>query len=445
VASFRAQSNVVGTASTDPAPGEPTGTAPGDLLVAWAVIASTGSLSLPTGWTLLSSGTQGAFKWLHGYIPRGASAVSTTFAQTGGSLYREVHIGCWKSDSGQSLELNAQSAAGASGNAATHNPNPPSVTPTKIGVAVCGGVWWAGSGTAWAGSAGYTVRARNTAGDDVVFADKPLSAVAAEDPAAFSGAGSATNDYWDGMTLVISEPVGAVVSLLGSLFNTTGGTSITTGTLTPVGTVLPVAVAAVTGSVATDWAVTDSLGGTWTKIGASRAQKGTNADLMEVWVRNATTSSAFTATYSHATGAATGGGLVVLAAAGMSRTGASAVRGAGVQSNQASGTAPAPVLGQTTLLTNPTVTAVFDASTAGLTVPAGWAASDFNAGFTVPTAWLQVTHRNSGFAGTTITWGSNAGSAYCSLGIELDASAPAAAAQVPGPPFPGLPAPVLAT
>jgi hypothetical protein len=234
------------------------------------------------------------------------------------------------------------------------------------------------------------------------------------------------------------------VSLLASLFNTTGGTSMATASATPTGNNLLLAICAVTGSVATDWAVTDSLGGAWTKVTASRAQKGTNVDEMEVWVRNALTSSALTVTYSHATGSATGGGLVVLQVTNMTRTGASAVRGVGVQSNQASGTAPAPVLPATTLTTNPTITAVFDASAAGLTVPAGWAASDFNAGFTVPAAWLQVTHRNSGFAGTTITWGSNAGSAYCSLGVELDASAPAAAAQVPGPPFPGLPAPVMA-
>jgi hypothetical protein len=224
------------------------------------------------------------------------------------------------------------------------------------------------------------------------------------------------------LRLAGATPVPAV-SLLASLFNTTGGTSMATASATPSGNNLLVAVCAVTGSVATDWAVTDSLGGTWTKISASRAQKGTNVDEMEVWVRNALTSSALTVTYSHATGSATGGGLVVLQVANMTRTGASAVRGVGVQSNQASGTAPAPVLPATTLTTNPTITAVFDASTAGLTVPAGWAASDFNAGYSTPATWLQVTHRNSGFAGTTLTWGSNAGSAYCSFGLELDASA----------------------
>jgi hypothetical protein len=216
-----------------------------------------------------------------------------------------------------------------------------------------------------------------------------------------------------------------VVSLLASLFNTTGGTSMATASATPTGNNLLVAICAVTGSVATDWAVTDSLGGAWTKIAASRAQKGTNVDEMEFWARNALASSALTVTYSHASGSATGGGLVVLQVTNMTRTGASAVRGTGVQNNQASGTAPAPVLPATTLTTNPTVTAVFDALTAGLTVPAGWAASDFNAGYSTPSAWLQVTHRNSGFAGTTITWGSNAGSAYCSLAIELDASAAA--------------------
>src|SRR5262249_19181214 len=153
------------------------------------------------------------------------------------------------------------------------------------------------------------------------------------------------------------------VSLLGSLFTTTGGATMTTGSLTPTASGLLIVVAAVTGDVSTAYTVTDSLSGSWVKISSTRAQKATNGDEMEVWFRTAlATGSAMTFTYSRTSGTATGGGPIVLQVLGMSKTGSAAIRSTGVQNNVASGTAPAPVLNQTSLTTNPTVWVAFNAS-----------------------------------------------------------------------------------
>jgi hypothetical protein len=147
---------------------------------------------------------------------------------------------------------------------------------------------------------------------------------------------------------------------------------------------------------------------------------------MEVQVRTAlATGAAMTFTYSHGAGAATGGGLIILQVTNMTRTGIAAIRSRGVQNNQASGTAPAPVLNQATLTANPTVMVNFNSTNpGGIVAPANWTRL-LDTGFaTAPTTGIDVFSRDSGFAGTTITGGSNNSSAYCTLAIELDASAP---------------------
>jgi hypothetical protein len=104
----------------------------------------------------------------------------------------------------------------------------------------------------------------------------------------------------------------------------------------------------------------------------------------------------------------------------MSRTGAAAVLQSAKQENQGSGTTPAPVFGNSALTGNPTLGAVANTSNpATLTPPTGWTELD-DLGITSPTAGLEYIGRNSGFTGTTVTWGSTSPTPFASLIIELD-------------------------
>jgi hypothetical protein len=77
---FRAAS-FTNIGNTTPNPGEPTGTASGDILVAIALVDTTSTiLTRPTGWTNLVSGlVSGKFRYDVSYIVRGGSAAATTY------------------------------------------------------------------------------------------------------------------------------------------------------------------------------------------------------------------------------------------------------------------------------------------------------------------------------------------------------------------------------
>jgi hypothetical protein len=394
-----------------------------------------GSITPPAGWTAIftnvlvtvgSTGVRLSGYWALGSVANLGFTNSTTGDQQGWVCREYTGVD------------NANPIDAADNTGTGHNTGSASLTVNSVTVATAN-AWELIAFASWLGgtnsATGFTA-AQNVATPPATNADATLlhnptpKGTGATGTVAVTSSAAASGQILIGVPFALRDsgaPPVPAVSLLASLFTTTGGTSMATASATPSGNNLLVAVCAVTGSVATDWAVTDSLGGAWTKIAASRAQKGTNVDEMEVWVRNALTSSALTVTYSHVSGSATGGGLVVLQATNMTRTGASAVRGAGVQSNQASGTAPAPVLPATTLTANPTLWAVFNATALAstpLTDPANWTRRA-NLSYATPTTGIQVATRDSGFAGTTITGGSNSGSAYSSLGVELDASAAA--------------------
>lgn len=202
---------------------------------------------------------------------------------------------------------------------------------------------------------------------------------------------------------------------------TTNAATYNSGAFTPALNDLLVAFVAVTGQTATDWAVTDNQSGTWTKV--LRQVKNASADIMEVWVRNQLAPNASTTvTYSHVSGNATGGVVLVWRVAGITRTGSGAIRSQGGQDNQAASGTPAPVLNQAALTGNPTLTAVFNATNpSGVTAPASWT-GETDVGFASPTTGWHGARRDSGFTGTTITWGSTSASAFASAAVEVDSS-----------------------
>lgn len=211
----------------------------------------------------------------------------------------------------------------------------------------------------------------------------------------------------------------AAVTLLGTAtFNTTSGTK--TVTATPAVGDLIVIIVAHSGSTSSVAPTDNNSSGTYTLINS--ALKATSADTMRVYVRNSLITSATSTIFTHAPGTTTGGGLTVLKITGMSKTGSAAVRGSGIQSNQAAATTPAPVLSSTPLTINPIITAVFNASNpAATTIPSGYT-DRANLGYNSPATGLRVASDDSGVTSATITWGGTSATAFGSLAIELDST-----------------------
>lgn len=210
-----------------------------------------------------------------------------------------------------------------------------------------------------------------------------------------------------------------------TLASTSNLSAFTTTSFTPTAGDLLVVFVAKTASV-NDGSVTDSLGGTYTLI--RNASKNTSADRLQLFVANQFASgSAMTVTYDCTGDATTGCIILVERVAGMGRVGSNAVSQNAAQNNQAGGGTPAPVFSFNCITTDPTLGCVFNATNpAGLTAPTGWTILA-NTGYATPTSGAEDVSRDSGFTGTTITWGSVSGTAFCDIIVELDASIPPAA------------------
>lgn len=133
-----------------------------------------------------------------------------------------------------------------------------------------------------------------------------------------------------------------------------------------------------------------------------------------------------TVTINAGTDAAAGTNISVYSVSGMNRVGSAAVRQQGGQSDQGSGTTPAPAFAGAALTGNCCLGAIANSTNpAGLTQPSGWSESQDTGYTTGAVNGIETAFRNSGETGTTITWGSTSPSAFASIIIELDTSVPA--------------------
>lgn len=203
--------------------------------------------------------------------------------------------------------------------------------------------------------------------------------------------------------------------------NTTAGNKAATLAGATAGDML-VVVCCLTGA-ATAPSVTDDQSGTYTEV-TGGSLKNTSADGLWVFVRTAlvpaTLSTVITMT---SPGGDTGGGLLVYRLTGMSRVNSAAVRQFARQQNQAAAGTPAPVLGAAALTGNSLIGAVFNATNvATLTPPTGWT-EKHDTGYNTPTSGVETATIDSGFTGTTVTWGSTSASAFAAVVVEMDASA----------------------
>lgn len=200
---------------------------------------------------------------------------------------------------------------------------------------------------------------------------------------------------------------------------TTSGNHVTT--LTPAVGGLLIAVSLNTGSVA-DGTLTDDQGGTYTKI--TQALKAASVDKMVLWVRDQLVTSSVLFSVTNAPGATTGGNVNVYEISGMTRSGPEAIRQTAIQENQAAAGTPAPAFTYAALTGNLTLAYCANGTNpATVTEPTGWVERRDNGYATPPTGW-ETASRNSGFTGTTVTWGSTSASAFCSLIVELNGDPP---------------------
>ena len=190
--------------------------------------------------------------------------------------------------------------------------------------------------------------------------------------------------------------------------------------ITPAVNDLLVALCSVRANANTAPTCSDDQGGTYTLAGTS--QWGGGAHTMSCFVRDALATSAVSHTVTVATGSNTSGNVVLVALSGMTKTGSTAIKQAlGVEEN-GSGTTPAPSLGSAATTGNVTIGAVASSSNpVGQTAPTGWTERQ-DVGQNAPTTGLEVVTRDSGFTGTTVTWGASESSVFSALILELDAS-----------------------
>ncbi len=138
-----------------------------------------------------------------------------------------------------------------------------------------------------------------------------------------------------------------------------------------------------------------------------------------------TTGAAMTLTFT----AATAGTGFILHAAGisdMTKLSSTAVKQKAEASGAAS-TTPAATFAAACLTANPTVVYCYNTTQpAGLTPPTSWTEMA-DTGHVLPNRGLESALRDSGFTGTTVTWGGTSATAHGEIIVELDTSAVAAA------------------
>ena len=204
--------------------------------------------------------------------------------------------------------------------------------------------------------------------------------------------------------------------------DTANVTSYATGSFTPAASDLLILFGFKKTSV-NEGTVSDSLGGTWTFVDSAASLE--SVDLAFCFVRDALVpGGSMTVAYDCTGDAAAGCILFVARVSGMSNTGASAIRQSAKQENQIGG-APAPVsvFASACITGNPTLGMIGnDTNPATMTAPTGWT-EQADTGFATPAAGGQYVSRDSGFTGTTITWGSDSADSFADIIIELDAPA----------------------
>lgn len=203
----------------------------------------------------------------------------------------------------------------------------------------------------------------------------------------------------------------------------TGNTPNTSGAFVPALNDLLIVFVVASATVEDPGTLTSSIGGfTFTQIARSAYRISSNSTYAFVADALVSDTSSQTVTFDTPSDPANGTIIIVASVSGMSKTGLTAIRQSAKEENGAASGTPAPAFGIAALTGNPTLGAVGNESNpAGLTEPTGWTEGG-DTGYNTPTTGGEYVHRDSGFTGTTITWGSSSASAFGAIILELDSS-----------------------
>lgn len=163
------------------------------------------------------------------------------------------------------------------------------------------------------------------------------------------------------------------------------------------------------------------------------AAAGGNAHALHCFVATSTSAaSSQTATFNSVGDQTTGQVIFIFEVIGASGTGASAIQQGAKQDNIAGPSAPAPTFGASANANNVTVgcVGIEGSNPATITEPTGWTERG-DAGYNSPVTGAEYVTRDSGFSGTTITWGSSE-SIYCDIIVEVKAAVASLPPDGPG-------------
>lgn len=118
----------------------------------------------------------------------------------------------------------------------------------------------------------------------------------------------------------------------------------------------------------------------------------------------------------------TAGEYALLAMSNFTKVGANAVRSIGTLDNGVAASTPAVTLNQNALTRNPTAVAIGSADSS-TTPPTNWTERQENSQAT-PTTVIEVSTRDSGFTGNTITFPATCDTTHAVIAVELDGDAP---------------------
>lgn len=186
---------------------------------------------------------------------------------------------------------------------------------------------------------------------------------------------------------------------------------------------LPVVITAWTDNTSTASPTDDHSDGNGTYTKANGCVKNSSMDTMNVWVRDHLFGSDQRGVHvTHNPGTSSGGIVDLYVIKSMSKSGSTAIRSSGVQSNQ-SNSIPAPIMNNAALSTNPVITAAFSFNFPGtLTPPSSYNDATGLIGYLQPNTDYRSAFVSSGETSNTITWNANCGGDFCSMAIEFDAS-----------------------
>lgn len=217
-----------------------------------------------------------------------------------------------------------------------------------------------------------------------------------------------------------------VINSVNGGFNSTANVDTYTKAFTAFGLTpgdLWIVYVASTGTVAADATLTATANLTFSLIGT--ATKNGGQDKLYCFIADQlmpSSPAAMTISFNCPSDPATGSIMSFAIAQGMSRSGLSAIRQYAANSEIASGVAPSATFASSCLTANPTLIGSLT-SVAGSTPPSGWT-EQVDATYGGPTTGGGYASRDSGFTGTTITFGTTAQGLNCAFAIELDTSVP---------------------